>query len=199
MLLIVLVFLGIAPPRNAAASPPTTAPTVRHPAGFASAQDDPDHATIKVPIEGRDQTVRVFRSPGGLRYEAPGKDGPAVLTPEEFAKLLYGHRGKSWFFRALNISTWGSFFWVLFGLLGQLVFTSRMILQWLVSEKKGKSVVPVGFWWGSLIGGAMLLTYFIWRKDIVGILGQATGALIYARNLWLIYTRPRDEASAGAG
>src|SRR5690606_17527240 len=82
--------------------------------------------------------------------------------------------------------------WVSVGLLGQLLFTFRMVLQWLASEKEHKSVVPVGFWWGSLLGGLMLLTYFIWRKDIVGIIGQSTGAFIYARNLWLIYAgRPK--------
>jgi len=51
--------------------------------------------------------------------------------------------------------------------------------------------VPVGFWWGSLFGGLMLFAYFIWRKDIVGILGQSTGLLIYARNLILIYRPAR--------
>ncbi|MCX5661841.1 MAG: lipid-A-disaccharide synthase N-terminal domain-containing protein [Planctomycetota bacterium] len=92
--------------------------------------------------------------------------------------------------RFLNISTWGSLTWIGVGILGQAMFTFRMILQWLASEKEKRSVIPVGFWWGSLLGGAMLLIYFIWRKDVVGVLGQSTGVLIYARNLFLIYSRP---------
>ena len=56
-------------------------------------------------------------------------------------------------------------------------------------------MVPVGVWWGSLIGGLMLLSYFIWRWDIIGVIGQSTGAFIYARNLVLIYrARARGEA-----
>ena len=81
------------------------------------------------------------------------------------------------------------------GLLGQVLFTGRMVVQWLVSEKQKQSVVPTAFWWMSLIGASMLITYFIWRKDIVGFLGQATGWLIYVRNLWLIY-KPRTGQEA---
>ena len=83
------------------------------------------------------------------------------------------------------------------GLLGQVLFTGRMVVQWLASEKKHKSVIPVSFWWMSLLGASMLLTYFIWRKDIVGIIGQAAGWLIYVRNLYLVYLprfRPRAQA-----
>ena len=75
------------------------------------------------------------------------------------------------------------------GLLGQALFTGRMLVQWMVSERKGRSTVPVAFWWLSLMGASMLLAYFIWRKDIVGILGQSLGWFIYLRNLSLIYGR----------
>jgi lipid-A-disaccharide synthase-like uncharacterized protein len=64
------------------------------------------------------------------------------------------------------------------GLLGQVLFTGRMLVQWLASEKQKRSVVPVAFWWMSLIGATMLLVYFTWRRDIVGVLGQATGWFI---------------------
>ncbi|HCD35270.1 MAG TPA: hypothetical protein DER01_22910 [Phycisphaerales bacterium] len=77
--------------------------------------------------------------------------------------------------------------WVAVGLLGQVLFTGRMIVQWIASEKSKRSVVPTAFWWMSLIGASMLITYFIWRKDVVGVLGQATGWFIYVRNLYLIY------------
>jgi lipid-A-disaccharide synthase-like uncharacterized protein len=70
--------------------------------------------------------------------------------------------------------------------MGQLVFTGRMLVQWLASERSGRSVIPVAFWWMSLGGAVMLVAYFVWRRDIVGIVGQATGLFIYARNLVLI-------------
>jgi lipid-A-disaccharide synthase-like uncharacterized protein len=73
-----------------------------------------------------------------------------------------------------------------------------MVLQWLASEKHKRSVVPVGFWWGSLLGGLMLFVYFVWRKDVVGIVGQSTGVFVYARNLILIYRRQRAEPDAVA-
>ena len=66
-----------------------------------------------------------------------------------------------------------------------------MLVQWLASERNRRSVVPVGFWWMSLGGATLLLVYFVWRKDVVGVLGQATGWLIYVRNLSLIYRSPR--------
>ena len=84
--------------------------------------------------------------------------------------------------------------WVAVGLLGQVLFTGRMIVQWIASEKSKKSVVPTAFWWMSLIGASMLITYFIWRKDVVGILGQATGWGIYVRNLYLIYAHKKATA-----
>ena len=62
----------------------------------------------------------------------------------------------------------------------------RQIVQWLTSERARQSVVPPAFWWMSLGGAAMLLAYFAWRKDIVGLIGHGTGFLIYARNLWLL-------------
>jgi lipid-A-disaccharide synthase-like uncharacterized protein len=60
-------------------------------------------------------------------------------------------------------------------------------VQWLASEKHKKSVVPPMFWWMSLVGSTVLLLYFVWRKDVVGVLGQAFGWSIYIRNLLLIY------------
>ncbi len=73
------------------------------------------------------------------------------------------------------------------GFLGQMLFTARMLVQWLASEKSKRSVVPPAFWWLSLIGASMLIAYFIWRKDVVGVLGQGFGWIIYIRNLALIY------------
>ncbi|QPZ93318.1 lipid A biosynthesis protein [Thioclava electrotropha] len=84
--------------------------------------------------------------------------------------------------------------WVLFGLLAQLMFTGRFLVQWIASERKGESVVPVAFWYFSLAGGVMLLTYALYRKDPVFVLGQSLGVFIYGRNLWLIHAKRKREA-----
>ncbi len=73
------------------------------------------------------------------------------------------------------------------GFTGQFFFFMRFFLQWLYSEKYKKSVIPVAFWYFSLLGSVCLLTYAIMRKDIVFIVGQSTGIFIYARNLYFIY------------
>lgn len=75
---------------------------------------------------------------------------------------------------------------MLIGLLGQGLFSMRFIVQWIASEKAGKSVVPFSFWLFSLGGSIFLLIYAIYRKDPVFILGQAPNLLIYSRNIWLI-------------
>ena len=77
-------------------------------------------------------------------------------------------------------------FMMLIGLLGQGLFSMRFIVQWIASEKAGKSVIPFSFWLFSLGGSIFLLIYAIYRKDPVFILGQAPNLLIYSRNIWLI-------------
>lgn len=99
-------------------------------------------------------------------------------------------------FRVMNITSWGALAWVCIGLGGQIAFTGRTLIQWLVSERRRESVVPELFWWLSLVGGLMLFTYFVWRQDFVGVLGQSMGAVIYARNLRLIYKQRRRAAAA---
>jgi lipid-A-disaccharide synthase-like uncharacterized protein len=76
--------------------------------------------------------------------------------------------------------------WVLFGFFGQFVFAMRFIIQWIVSEKKKESIVPLSFWYLSICGGVILLIYAIYKNDPVFMLGQATGLIVYARNLMLI-------------
>lgn len=95
-----------------------------------------------------------------------------------------------------NITSWTNFVWVAVGLGGQIAFFGRMMIQWVTSETKRQSVVPELFWWFSLIGGVCLFTYFVWRVDFVGVLGQSTGVVIYARNLRLIHKQRRREARA---
>ena len=86
-------------------------------------------------------------------------------------------------------------FWMILGFLAQGIFGVRFLLQWVVSERRKESVIPIAFWYASLVGGIMLLAYAIHRKDPVFILGQSTGAIVYARNLMLIRNkRKRGEA-----
>jgi lipid-A-disaccharide synthase-like uncharacterized protein len=76
--------------------------------------------------------------------------------------------------------------WLILGFVGQAVFTGRFALQWLYSEYKKRSVIPVGFWHLSLLGSALLLVYAIYRQDPVFIVGQSFGFIVYLRNLQLI-------------
>ncbi|MDA3887896.1 MAG: lipid-A-disaccharide synthase N-terminal domain-containing protein [Allgaiera sp.] len=76
--------------------------------------------------------------------------------------------------------------WVIVGLLGQLMFTGRFLVQWIASERAHRSVVPTLFWYFSIAGGLVLLAYALYRRDPVFTLGQSMGVVIYARNLWLI-------------
>jgi lipid-A-disaccharide synthase-like uncharacterized protein len=86
-------------------------------------------------------------------------------------------------------------FWVAFGLLGQVCFSLRFILQWIASEKKVESVVPDAFWYFSIFGSLILLSYAIYRKDPVFILGQSVGSIVYLRNIMLINKKKRDVIS----
>ncbi len=84
--------------------------------------------------------------------------------------------------------------WLGVGFLGQIMFSMRFLIQWLVSEWRRRSIVPVAFWYFSLAGGVTLLAYAIYREDPVFIVGQAGGLVIYARNLYLIHRNRQDEA-----
>lgn len=86
-------------------------------------------------------------------------------------------------------------FWFAFGLLAQLVFTGRFMVQWIASEREGRSVVPVAFWVLSLIGGTMTLVYGLERRDAIIILGQVLANFIYLRNLVLIGRARRRAAT----
>lgn len=83
----------------------------------------------------------------------------------------------------------------LLGMAGQALFFSRFLVQWVASEKKGRSTVPLSFWYLSIGGGVLLLAYAIWRKDPVITIGQGVGLLVYIRNLMLIH-RHRNRARA---
>lgn len=75
---------------------------------------------------------------------------------------------------------------IILGLAGQLMFSARFLVQWIASERRKKSVVPISFWFLSLFGSFLLLIYAIYRKDIVFTLGQLFGFIVYIRNLLII-------------
>ncbi len=85
-------------------------------------------------------------------------------------------------------------YWLIVGFVGQGIFTARFLVQWIASEKKRDSVVPIAFWWLSLLGGFNLLAYAIYRRDPVIILGQSMGMIVYVRNLMLIMRGRRKAA-----
>ena len=87
--------------------------------------------------------------------------------------------------------------WLGIGFFGQALFFGRWVVQWIASEKKSESQVPVSFWYMSLIGGLITLAYAIYRQDPVFIAGQGVGSVVYVRNLMLI--RRANETKSPAG
>lgn len=81
--------------------------------------------------------------------------------------------------------------WMAVGLSAQLMFSARFLIQWITSERERRSVIPVAFWWFSLVGGVLLLLYGFYRGEPVIILGQIFGVAVYSRNLWLIHAERR--------
>jgi len=87
--------------------------------------------------------------------------------------------------------------WLVVGFLGQACFSARFLVQWIASERRRQSVVPIYFWYFSVAGGVILLAYAVHRLDPVFILGQAAGLVIYLRNLYLIARQGRADAAGG--
>ena len=75
---------------------------------------------------------------------------------------------------------------IVVGFAGQGLFAMRFIIQWLLSEKQAKSVIPIAFWYFSIGGGSVLFLYAIWRQDLVFMSGQGLGLFIYLRNLYFV-------------
>lgn len=162
------------------------------------------HEFRAVHTRGKIETV-VDAATGRPTFRILTRDGhaSAVLEAEAFIGLM-GRAAyedaltsrANWIFRLFNITSWASLAWIAVGFAGQIAFSGRMLVQWFMSEKRGMSVVPEVFWWLSLAGGAMLFAYFVWRQDPVGVLGQTSGLVIYARNLRLIGKHKRRAARA---
>ena len=88
---------------------------------------------------------------------------------------------------------------IILGLAGQLMFSARFLVQWIASEKRKKSVVPISFWFLSLFGSFLLLIYAIYRKDIVFTFGQLFGFIVYIRNLLIIKNTEKIEKNIKKG
>ena len=86
--------------------------------------------------------------------------------------------------------------WVLLGFTAQAFFTMRFLVQWIASEKVGKSVIPIAFWWCSIGGGLLLFAYALYRRDPVFILGQGFGVFVYLRNLQFVMRERKKGAAA---
>ncbi len=89
--------------------------------------------------------------------------------------------------------------WLVLGFVAQALFSARFIVQWIASERAGRSVIPLLFWYLSLSGSTLLLLYAVHRKDPVFILGQGAGVVIYLRNLHLIFREKRGGAPEALG
>ena len=89
----------------------------------------------------------------------------------------------------MNGQAWG---WLALGFAGQALFSARFLVQWVYSERRRRSVIPVAFWYLSLAGGATLFAYAVHIGDPVFILGQSMGVLIYTRNLYFIHRERRE-------
>jgi len=145
------------------------------------------YVEVNQPVEG-EPTFRLLLNNGFASNDLPADEFRRCFGEEAYRAATQTQND---IFRVFNILSWGSLMWVAIGLLGQVVFSGRMFVQWVASEKQRASVVPNSFWWMSLVGGMMLFAYFVWRQDFVGVLGQSSGVVIYARNLRLIYNERR--------
>lgn len=88
-----------------------------------------------------------------------------------------------------------SVLWIGIGFVGQALFSARFIVQWIASERAKRSLIPLAFWYFSLLGGVVLLSYAVHKRDPVFIVGQAAGLFVYLRNLFLLRSgRQKAEA-----
>jgi lipid-A-disaccharide synthase-like uncharacterized protein len=174
------------------------------------------------PVPGAVAVDVRFPNPGMkvfLQHEADGKiicllreGGGAIerLLPDQLVERLYGFANaqqgvsnpswllKTWLQIKTALGLWSPVvaLWLGIGFFGQILFTGRMLVQWLASERSGKSVVPPLFWWMSLAGSLLLLGYFLWRRDPIGLIGQAFGSFIYLKNILWIRNEARLPALA---
>lgn len=197
-LLPLLGLLLLAPPGLSATQTPTAPATALADAGAGTRPGSESTVRLRLrPLPVGVRRVWLETDADGRRVYVMDllEGGQERLSPDAFAaRLAADTRDRTLLFRVFNITSVAGIAWVALGLAGQVLFAGRMVVQWVSSERSRRSVVPTAFWWMSLGGASILLTYFIWRRDIVGVLGQGMGWLIYGRNLWLIHrSRPVPE------
>lgn len=167
-----------------------------------SAPATPGATTFELVIANRKVKVEQFRAPDAppgefnYRFRNHPDIPPTTLTHTEFESAISSlgdTSSRPVLLRAFNVTNYASMVWVGLGLGGQLLFSGRMFVQWLTSEKRRQSVVPPAFWYMSLGGGLLLAAYFIWRQDLIGVMGQSSGLVIYARNIRLLYKTRHPE------
>lgn len=111
----------------------------------------------------------------------------------DFIASAMAHFGQWWTQTSATEMTWLGV-----GFAAQLMFSMRFIVQWIASERARRSIVPETFWYFSMVGGAMLFAYAIYRLDPVFMLGQGMGLVIYGRNIYFIRAHHKSEAQAAA-
>ncbi len=163
---------------------------------------DPDATTAPLRIGNERGVVEITGTPDEQSYRLLFRSGETVgpMSRDAFTER-FGERttdaidttAANPLFKLFNITSYGALIWIAIGFGGQIAFFGRMAIQWIVSERERKSVVPDAFWYLSFAGGLALFTYFVWRQDIVGVTGQTTGVVIYARNIRLIHKQKRRE------
>lgn len=141
----------------------------------AFAQPSPDSAPPAPTQIAPDQAIRVRDRHGFEAWYEPGPDGTYVYSTRRNGIGVEGY---------IDLLTQLSGLF-LFGLIGQLMFSTRFVVQWIASERARRSVFPLAFWWLSVAGTVILLAYFAIRREPIGMLGQACGLPIYLRNLVL--------------
>jgi len=159
------------------------------------------HEVVEKRGHWRERVLKVSLSDGSVACHqvwTPGRPWPDSMRTwfgkQRDAPFVYESKVRSWSKRPYK--AWIGVFFLAFGFCAQGMFTMRFVVQWIASERAGRSVIPMAFWYLSLAGGAMLLTYAIYRLDPVFILGQSFGVVIYTRNVWFRWRERRERSSA---
>ena len=139
------------------------------------------------------KTVILVLAPQAIIFRTFGASEQPTLSsnPMTFLPIAVTWMGQTHRFLGLDWS-----YLMIIGFFGNLVFSLRFVVQWLASERKRESVVPVSFWYFSIVGSLLMLLYFIFRRDPVGILGFLPNSFIYLRNLYLIRRKNRPTRDA---
>lgn len=137
------------------------------------------------------QSLTYFIYIRNLQLQGQWKKAPLILRLFLYIFpvliVIYGYNNGDYDIQKLFANDQIPLWLLLLGSIAQVIFTFRFIYQWIYSERKKESTLPLGFWLLSLIGGALILTYAILRKDPVLFVGHLMGVFIYARNMRLSF------------